>query len=167
MTGDARAIARVTLSRTVIPALPPGYLSRKHLFSLIDCQTPGTTFVLAPAGYGKTSLVAEWAAAHRDKVIWLTLAEGDSLNEMSAMLIIATRNLIPGFAPWFENEQPIRPTDLVRRWGNELLQAEQDYILVLDNLRQENESDVDIANQRVVIAIEVTWRCYEKVKESR
>ena len=88
----------VTLSRTLIPTLPPGYLSRKHLFPLLDSENGGTTFVIAPGGYGKTALVAEWAQYQEKPVIWMTVANGDTLNEMSAMLIAATQHVIPGFA---------------------------------------------------------------------
>ena len=139
----------VTISRTLIPTLPPGNLSRKHLFPLIDNDVSGTTFVIAPGGYGKSSLVAEWAQNQSKGVIWMTVANADTLNEMSAMLITATRRVLPGFAPWFEKEQPLRPTDVVRRWGNELLQSGEEFIFVLDNLRNESAKDVEIANQLV------------------
>ncbi len=139
----------VTLSRTLIPALPPGNLSRKHLFPLIDNEVAGTTFVIAPGGYGKSSLVAEWAQNQSKGVIWITVASADTINEMSEMLIMATRRVIPGFASWFEKEHPLRPTEVVRRWGNELLQTGREYIFVLDNLRSQAETDVDIAVQLV------------------
>lgn len=139
----------ITLSRTVIPTLPTGYLSRRHLFPLIDNEPSGTTVVVAPGGYGKTSLIAEWAQNQKNSVIWMTVANGDTTNEMSAMMIAATRRVIPEFAPWFESEQPIRPTDVVRRWGNELLQTGRNYIFVLDNLRSEMKTEVAIANQLI------------------
>lgn len=139
----------VTLSRTLIPVLPPNYLSRKHLFSLLDHPAPSTTVVLAPAGYGKTSLVAEWAASRRDRVIWLTIAENDSLEDMSSLFIQATRNVIPGFAPWFESPSLLRPVEVVRRWGNELLATGKEFIFVLDNLREHTKRDVDLATRLV------------------
>lgn len=147
MPGEMKTLSGVTMSRTHVPTLPPDYLARKHLFPLLDNSAPGTTFVIAPAGYGKSSLVAQWAQGK--KVIWMTVAEGDSINEMSAMMIAATRNLIPGFGQWFEREQPMRPTEVVRRWGNELLQQNEDFIFVLDNLRSENSLDVAIENRLI------------------
>ncbi|MEO0010862.1 MAG: hypothetical protein RIQ39_451 [Actinomycetota bacterium] len=135
----------VTVSRTLIPTLPADYLSRRRLFPLIDNDQSGTTFLIAPDGYGKTSLVAEWAQNQGSNVIWMTVTNSDSLNEMSAMMIMATRQVIPEFAPWFEKDQPMRPTEVVRRWGNELMQTGKKFVYVLDNLRNENESDVDIA----------------------
>ena len=135
----------VTLSRTLIPTLPPNYLSRKHLFPLLDHPAPSTTVVLAPAGFGKSSLVAEWAASKRDRVIWLTITDGDSLEDMSALFIQATRNVLPNFAPWLEKEPLTRPVEIVRRWGNELVSDGRDFIFVIDNLRENTTRDVDIA----------------------
>jgi LuxR family transcriptional regulator, maltose regulon positive regulatory protein len=147
MTGEENL--GITLTRTFIPTLPAHYLSRKHLFPLIENEAPGTTIVIAPAGYGKSSLVSEWAQSRAKSVIWMTVSNEDSLAEMSAMLIVATRNVIPGFAPWFESDQPLRPTEVVRRWGNELLQTGKEYVFVIDNLRSAEVEDVDIANKLI------------------
>jgi len=139
----------VTLSRTLVPSLPPNYLSRKHLFEFLEQPSPSTTVVIAPAGYGKTSLVAEWALTRRDHLIWLTITESDSLQDMSALFIQATRNVIPGFAPWFEKEAEIRPVEIVRRWGNELLATGREFIFVIDNFREQTSRDVDLASRLV------------------
>lgn len=152
MAGDKNVVREnlgVTISRTLIPNLPPEYLSRRHLFPLINNDSAGTTFVIAPAGYGKTTLVSEWAQNQEKSVIWMTVTNGDTTNEMSAMLIAATRRVLPNFAPWFEREQPIRATDVVRRWGNELMQTGQEFVFVLDNLRSSEDEDVDIAVQLI------------------
>jgi ATP/maltotriose-dependent transcriptional regulator MalT len=137
------------LSRTTIPTVPPNYLSRKHLFPLIDSQAPNTTVVIAQSGFGKTSLVAEWAHNQKKRVIWLTITETDSLHEMSELMIQATRNVVPHFAPWFESEQPLRPVQVVSRWAEELSATGEEFIFVLDNLRKFNSQDVDIASKLV------------------
>lgn len=138
----------VTLSRTVIPVVPPNYLQRKHLYPLLEGAPSSSTLIVAPTGYGKTALVAEWAKTKKN-LIWLTISQNDTLSEMSALFIQATRNLLPGFAPWFERDQPLRPTEIVRRWGNELLETGGDYIFVLDNLRDNFSKDVDIASELI------------------
>ena len=139
----------ITLSRSLVPTLAPNYISRKRLFPLLTHSAPSTTVVIAPAGYGKTSLVAEWAKQSKDPVIWMTITESDSVVEMAALLIQATRNILPGFAPWFERDQMIRPTEAVRRWGNELLETGKNYIFVIDNLRSHSSRDVEIAAKLV------------------
>ena len=144
-SSEFEVMSGVTLARTLIPVLPPNFLSRKQLFPLLQHPARHTTVVLAPAGYGKTSLVAEWAQTQSNRVIWVTLTESDTLEEMSSIFIQATRNIIPGFAPWFDAESGIRPVENVRRWGNELLSQGRDFVLVIDNLRQHTARDVDIA----------------------
>jgi ATP/maltotriose-dependent transcriptional regulator MalT len=139
----------ITLSRSLVPTLAPNYISRKRLFPLLTHSAPSTTVVIAPAGYGKTSLVAEWAKQSKDPVIWMTITESDSVVELAALLIQATRNILPGFAPWFERDQMIRPTEAVRRWGNELLETGKNYIFVIDNLRSHSSRDVEIAAKLV------------------
>lgn len=136
---------KVTLSRSLIPVLPPNYISRKSLFPLLENGPGSTTVVIGPAGYGKTSLVAEWALSQQEKVIWLTLTERDSLADMAVLFIQATRNVIPGFGVWFDSEPDMRPVEIVRRWGNDLLATGEKYIFVIDNLRQNTSRDVDIA----------------------
>jgi ATP/maltotriose-dependent transcriptional regulator MalT len=149
ITPEFDVTSGVTLSRALVPTLVPNFITRKKLFPLLDNPAPSTTVVIAPAGFGKTSLVAEWAGHKKDKVIWISITNSDSIHEMSALLIQATRNIIPGFADWFERDQPVRPTEVVRRWGNELLTTGKDFILVIDNLRDHVKRDVDIATKLV------------------
>lgn len=139
----------VTISRTLIPLLPPNHLSRKNLFPLFENGSSSTTVVIAPAGYGKTSLVAEWVHSRPEKTIWLTLTESDSLADMSALFIQATRNAIPDFGQWYERDRALRPVEIVRRWGNDLLATGKNYIFVIDNLRENIAKDVDIASRLV------------------
>lgn len=139
----------VTLSRTLIPILPPNYLSRKNLFPLLENGSGSTTVVIAPAGYGKTSLVAEWVLSRPEQTIWLTLTERDSLADMSALFIQATRNIIADFGQWYEKDRTLRPVEIVRRWGNDLLATGKKYNFVIDNLRENTSKDVEIAARLV------------------
>ena len=90
----------VTLSRTLVPKLPTNFLSRKHLFSLFSEKRPGVTLLVAPAGYGKSSLVAEWAQQIGSKVIWTQLNKHDSYDSLAMHMVQSVRNVIPNFAPW-------------------------------------------------------------------
>jgi LuxR family maltose regulon positive regulatory protein len=149
MASPVPTIQGVTLSRTMPPALPPHFLTRSHLFPLIDNSVSGSTLVIAPAGYGKSSLVAEWAQQSARKVIWLTISGSDALQDMSSLFVQATRNVIPGFGKWFEENQPMRPSDVVRMWSNELLALGGEYVFVLDNLRDESKGDVEIEQKLI------------------
>jgi len=117
----------ITLSRIRPPELPANFLSRRHLFELIDGRAPGYTMVVAPAGYGKTSLIAEWAKQSKKKVIWYTMSESDSSAGVPTYLISAIRQVIPNFAP-----------DLEAKTVTSIFQAvanlNEDIVLVLDNV---------------------------------
>jgi LuxR family transcriptional regulator, maltose regulon positive regulatory protein len=94
----------ITLSRIRPPELPANFLARRHLFELIDDRAPGYTMVVAPAGYGKTSLIAEWAKQSKKKVIWYTMSETDTVVGIAEYLISAVRQVIPNFAPDLETK---------------------------------------------------------------
>lgn len=55
-------------------------VSRARLQNAIESELPRHKLILvsAPAGYGKTTLLAQWAQASRDPVVWLSLDEKDN-----------------------------------------------------------------------------------------
>jgi ATP/maltotriose-dependent transcriptional regulator MalT len=117
----------ITLSRVRPPELPVNFLSRRHLFELIDGRAPGYTMVVAPAGYGKTSLIAEWAKQSKKKVAWYTMSENDSSVGVPTYLISAIRQVIPNFAPDLE-------ATTVTAVFREVANLNEDIVLVLDNV---------------------------------
>ena len=117
----------ITLSRIRPPELPANYLSRRHLFELIDDRAPGYTMVVAPAGYGKTSLIAEWAKQSKKKVVWYTMSESDSSVGLATYLISAIRQVFPNFEP---NLEAKTVTEIFQAIAN----LKEDIVLVLDNV---------------------------------
>jgi LuxR family maltose regulon positive regulatory protein len=78
MTSDRPAALLLTVKQ-VIPPVRAGAVRRSRLeFLLRDAATP-LTVVVAPAGWGKTSLLSAWASnpGERDRVAWVSLDEGD------------------------------------------------------------------------------------------
>jgi hypothetical protein len=67
--------------------------NNKHIkkveINLFEKNVPGVTVVVAPAGYGKTSLMSEWASQSKKKVAWYTMSENDKLGEVSIYLLSA------------------------------------------------------------------------------
>ncbi len=80
-----RAVTRrsadpVVRSRILPGAVPATAVPRPTLVERVDgaATTKKLTLVLAPPGYGKTVLLAQWAAAHPDRpAAWLTAEAGD------------------------------------------------------------------------------------------
>ena len=117
----------ITLSRIRPPELPANFLARRHLFELIDDRAPGYTMVVAPAGYGKTSLIAEWAKHSKKKVIWYAMSETDTGVGIPEYLISAVRQVIPNFAPDLEVKTV---TSIFQAIG----ELKEEVVLVLDNV---------------------------------
>ena len=70
----------VLSTKLAFPPLPPDVLPRPRLLDLVRGGTAGPlTLVSAPAGSGKTTLVAAWAAEDEipETLTWVTLEQGD------------------------------------------------------------------------------------------
>ena len=80
--GDVAAMDSLRLegqvNRVRPPPVRPDVVSRPPLLGLLD-EGAGRklTLVSAPAGYGKTTLLSEWAARAANPVAWLSLDEAD------------------------------------------------------------------------------------------
>ena len=62
-----------------IPRPRPGFLARPRLPTKLAHGTARElTLVCAPAGFGKTSMLGEWARDRHRPVAWLSLDQGDS-----------------------------------------------------------------------------------------
>src|SRR5512138_1105139 len=95
------APAEMPLSRTkiTVPALRPEILHRARLLALFDdLLDKKLIIVAAPAGYGKTTLLVDFARQSRLPVCWLSL---DSLDKdpqrFCAYLIAAMEQRFPKF----------------------------------------------------------------------
>ena len=105
------------------------------------------TLVVAPAGYGKTTLVTSWLATCDCPSAWLSLDEGD--NDLALFLSYfsaAIRNMFPdavGETSALLDAARLPPPDvLARSLINELDQIEQPFILVLDDYHSIQNMDV-------------------------
>ena len=67
-------------AKVVVPGVPPGYVSRPRLLTALDAaQAAAAIVVSAPAGYGKTLLVAEWVRLrHLKDTAWVSLDSDDN-----------------------------------------------------------------------------------------
>ena len=126
-------ILGVNLARTVAPSVPPNFLTRKHLFSRFETHMPGATIVAAPAGYGKTMLVAEWAAAQSRPTIWCSVDPNDSPQMFFAHIVQAVRNVLPKFGADYESERFLSPDSYIRYMVHEASEVKEDFNFVIDN----------------------------------
>jgi LuxR family maltose regulon positive regulatory protein len=88
MTSDAprfRSALPLVEAKLRPPAQRPATVERDRLLGpLLDGRGPRVVAVIAPPGYGKTTLLAQWAAREPRPVAWLTL---DDLDNDPAVLL--------------------------------------------------------------------------------
>jgi LuxR family transcriptional regulator, maltose regulon positive regulatory protein len=67
-------------TKVQVPAQPHHVIRRAHLVDALEQGVPRhkLTLVSAPAGYGKTTLLAQWACSSRLTVAWLSVEEAEN-----------------------------------------------------------------------------------------
>jgi ATP/maltotriose-dependent transcriptional regulator MalT len=139
----------VTLSRTLPVRLPANFILRSHLVDSMNTDAPGTTLIVGPLGYGKTSLAAEIAQKNEGHTFWYTMVDEDTAPKFNSHVIQAVRNVIPGFAPWFTTDLYIEPMDLIAKFSEELASLKGKYIFIVDNRRTKSAEDFAVAKEMI------------------
>ena len=122
-----------------IPQAAPEFVPRPHLAARLDEGSKRKlTLVSAPAGFGKSTLVADWLAETGRPAAWLSLDEGDNdPARFWAYLIAAIQSVHPQVgreareivgAPQLRSAEPAVVSLL-----NEIAELARDLILVLDD----------------------------------
>ena len=68
----------IAATKLAIPQPVRAIVARPDLVARLDEPGYRVAVVSAPAGFGKTALLAEWAGAHRDETAWLSCDAGDA-----------------------------------------------------------------------------------------
>ena len=79
MTTSDRPMRPLLTVKQLIPPVRPGAVPRPALEQRLRAADTGLTIVVAPAGWGKTSLLSSWASnpGERVRVAWVSLDESD------------------------------------------------------------------------------------------
>ncbi len=129
------------------PRLGPDVLERPRLLArLDDGLSKPLTLLGAPAGYGKTTLLAQWIQ-HQDRpVAWLTLDEGD--NEVDVLveeIVAAVRTKFPDSCTRVMAllaRPGLPPVKLLNQELANGLDELDEFVLVLDDVHSVNNPDV-------------------------
>ncbi len=141
MTVPARPIiSRLPLLETklYLPKWSADRVSRPRLIDRIHPQRK-LTLISAPAGFGKTTLLAEWVAAIPTRpVAWVSLDQSD--NDPAVFwtyLIAALQNIYPSLGErslsLLQSPQPPPIESVLMTLLNELTAVEADIVLILDD----------------------------------
>ena len=125
-------------SRLVPPAIPATSISRKHLFHLFETDLPGVTVVAAPAGFGKSSLVSQWAQSVERPTVWFSINPKDSMQSFFAHVLESIRIVFPGFASNFEHEPSPNALHNIKKLTTAVSEMKSGFNFVLNNGASDN-----------------------------
>jgi LuxR family maltose regulon positive regulatory protein len=142
---DQDTITPIIQTKLYRPRVTDDLVARPRLFEKLDCSSGNPlTLVAAPAGYGKSTLLASWLEGVDCPNAWISLDEQDNnLSEFLSYFLTAINRLFPDslndtFALLALQELP--PIhDLVSVLLNELTSIKQNFILVLDDFHNIHE----------------------------
>jgi LuxR family maltose regulon positive regulatory protein len=136
---DLALAASVLATKLHVPRAQPGFVPRPRLTARLDeGLARGVSLVCAPAGSGKSSLVAAWARAAAVPVAWLSLDPGDNdparfWRHVVAALDLASPGLTGPTSALLSVSTPPPPAELVAALLNELAGRDGEVVLVLDD----------------------------------
>jgi LuxR family transcriptional regulator, maltose regulon positive regulatory protein len=127
----------VVASKLHAPVLRSGTVARTGLVNRLRASHAPVMTVTAPAGYGKTTLVAQWTARHPDRFAWISVDERDDdavvlLRELAAAvhaLAPLERSVLEALAA----PSPSMWASALPRLGAALSEFEGGLVVVLDD----------------------------------
>ena len=137
--GTAQALPRVTLLEAKLrpPTVGAGHVARPDLVARLDALSRNRlTLVTALAGFGKTTLLAEWIATKAPGgVAWLSLDAGDDdprrlWRHLAEAVRRATAPALDDRVPWEAS-----PAEVADHLLNGLTELDRDLVIVLDDHR--------------------------------
>lgn len=126
-----------SISKLHPPQLRTGIVTRTALVDRVRSGEP-VVVISAPAGYGKTTLLAQWAAADDRPFACLTVTQGD--NDVTTLVAYLVRALDevdplpPETLAAFTAASADGPTVLLPRLGRALSERTRPFVLALDDV---------------------------------
>ncbi len=140
-TRDERAASgQVRRVKLAIPPPPLDAIARPALIARLDAASRlPLTRVIAGAGYGKTTLLADWARQASLPVAWLSLDSADcDLGRFAAHLAAAIQSVapeaLPGVKVLLSGGRALDPAAFADVLADDLLDLDRPLALVLDDL---------------------------------
>lgn len=80
----------LSVSRLRPPPTRPGVVLRARLLERLDATSTPVIAVVAPAGFGKSTLLRQWAESQPDRLAWLTVDDADNEPGVFAAYLVAS-----------------------------------------------------------------------------
>jgi LuxR family transcriptional regulator, maltose regulon positive regulatory protein len=146
MTPSASVARQSSAARTAIPARRPDDVWRDELIRLLEgSQEFPIVSVAAPAGYGKTTVLAQWASDDPRPFAWLTVDERDA-DPIHLMGSLGDSLQQSGIAAPFRaggsrEPAPSEWLTLMRELSAALAKQRKPFVLVLDDTQHIDSTD--------------------------
>ena len=136
-----RPAAPLIAVKQTIPPVRPGAVQRPRLQTrLLSAMSSRLTVVVAPAGWGKTTLLSQWAHDREENrgIVWVSLDESDDDPiRFWTYVLTALRHGVVGLSDKLLaalSTPGLDPVDLaIPELLNELAQVDSEHVLVLDD----------------------------------
>ena len=143
-------VASILLTKLFIPSVPPSVIHRPHLIERLTAGLKAgkfLTLVSAPAGYGKSTLLAEWITAYEGQVAWLSLDDRDNnplrfWTYFVTALQTVSKPLGQAALPMLELTQHFDPQLFLTELVNDVASLNHPLMLVLDDYHMISNPDI-------------------------
>ena len=151
-TGQGATGLPLLATKLFVPRPRPDLVPRPRLLARLDAglDVGRCSLLSAPAGAGKTSLLAAWLAPLDRPVAWVTLDERDQdAHQVLRYLVAALQTIAPacgrGALAWLDAPRPPPPEVVVTGLVNDLAALPAPGLLVLDDYHLVRAPDVHAA----------------------
>lgn len=130
------------------PSLPPEFLPRPRLMERLDAGSRNpVTLIVAPAGYGKSTLLTEWLGNTPRRAGWLALGERhNSFGLFCSHLLAAIQSVFPDSLPvttgMLHSGVSPNPGQLAATLSDEIAELPEEFVLILDDYHLIRENTV-------------------------
>ncbi|MGC5224175.1 LuxR C-terminal-related transcriptional regulator [Micromonospora sp. DT81.3] len=125
-------------AKLAVPAFRPGFVSRSPLVAAGRNSAQRVVAIMAPAGYGKTSLLAEWAEGEQRAVGWASLDRFDddpvALLKTLASAFASATNADDGLVDDMQVHSVAALSRAAPRLASALRRSARPFVLIVDDL---------------------------------
>ncbi len=142
------AVAPLLATKLYVPPARSEWVSRARLAgSLQQGLSRKLTLISAPAGFGKSTLLSQFAELCKRPVAWLSLDNGDNdPRRFWTYVMTATQSVAPSVGTAalaaLQSRQNPQTELLLTGWINEIVASAEPFLLILDDLHLITESEV-------------------------